>query len=91
MVGNGLKLSGAEVRYCVFEKVRLTKMRSLAKSNFQIDRFNDFVADYNARCGNFQYVPWTRDLAERQARERDAELAAEARAKLGIKARGGGK
>lgn len=89
--GTGMRLSSAEVRYCVFEKVRVTKMRSLASTNRQIDRFNEFVQDYNSRCGNFQYVPWTRDVAEKQARERDAELSAEARSRLGIKSRGSGR
>ncbi|WP_242343595.1 MULTISPECIES: hypothetical protein [Anaeromyxobacter] len=81
-VGRNLRLSTAEVRYCVFEDTRISKMEPLVLNNAQVAAFNRFVEDYNSRCGSFQYTRGTLESVRKQATERDAQLSAEARARL---------
>lgn len=84
--GRGLRLSSPEVRYCVFEDVRLSKMKPLVTNNARVSKFNEYVKDYNSRCGNYRYVEGVLDLCKRQAAERDGELETEARTRLGMSA-----
>lgn len=81
-VGRNLRLSAAEVRYCVFEEARISKMEPLVVNNTQVATFNRFVEDYNSRCGSFQYTQGTLEFVRKQARERAAQLSAEARTRL---------
>lgn len=81
-VGEGLSLVTSQVRYCVFENVRIEKMQPLIMNNTQVARFNRFVEDYNQRCGRFRYARGTLENAQRQAAQRGAVLAAEARRRL---------
>lgn len=50
-------LGPAEVRYCVYEKIRLGGMERNVneRSEAEVDAFNEAVDDYNARCGSFRY------------------------------------
>ena len=77
-----MSLGTSQVRYCVFENVRIEKMQPLIKNNTQVATFNRFVEDYNQRCGRFRYSRGTLESVQRQASERDAVLAAEARRRL---------
>ena len=81
-VGEGLSLIASQVRYCVFEKVRIAKMQPLIKNKTQVVTFNRFAEDYNQRCRRFLYTPGTLGTVQRQAAERNAVLAAEARQRL---------
>lgn len=74
-----------EVRYCVFEDERISRMKVLVKDNEQVRIFNSFVSDYNSRCGSFRYRRGSLETAQRQARERGPELQKEALARLAPK------
>jgi hypothetical protein len=81
-VGTDIELEGAQVRYCTFEKARLTALKDMVSdtNSTAIEGFNSRVDDYNSRCGSFRYH--TADLdAARAIAERDAErISSEARA-----------
>ncbi len=81
-VGTDLELDGSQVRYCTFEKARLTALTGLVSdtNSTAIDGFNARVNDYNSRCGSFRYRITDLDAAKAIA-ERDSDrLASEARA-----------
>jgi hypothetical protein len=56
-VGQDLVLSVSQIRYCVREEIRLDALRSVLDSgnNYEIDRFNALIDDYNSRCVRFRY------------------------------------
>jgi hypothetical protein len=73
-VGSGLELEASQVRYCTFEKARLTALQGMVSdtNSAAIDGFNARVNDYNARCGSFRYRPNDLDAAQAVA-VRDAD------------------
>ncbi len=73
-VGSGLELEAGQVRYCVFEKARLTALQGMISdtNSAAVDGFNARVDDYNARCGNFRYRLTDFDAAQAAA-ARDAD------------------
>lgn len=78
-VGQGLTLSRSQIRYCVFQRQRLDIIRTLSTTNYQIDRFNALIGDFNSRCSSYRYRGSDLSAAEREARENAAELRADAR------------
>lgn len=78
-VGQGLVLNRSQVRYCVFQGARLEAMRSMTTTNYQINRFNGLIDDYNARCSNFRYTSGVLSSVRREATSRSAEFDADAR------------
>ena len=56
-IGTSLELDASQVRYCTFEKARLTALKDLVSESNQkaIDSFNVRVDDYNSRCSSFRY------------------------------------
>lgn len=78
-VGQGLVLNRSQVRYCVFQGARLEAMRSMTTTNYQINRFNGLIDDYNARCSNFRYTSGVLSSVRREASSKSAEFAADAR------------
>lgn len=77
-VGEGRALSINEIRYCVFESERIERMKPLASSNARIDIFNEYVRDYNSRCGRFRYRRGTLEQVRREAAQRATSLEQEA-------------
>lgn len=73
-VGSGIELEASQVRYCTFEKARLTALQGMVSdtNSAAIDGFNARVNDYNARCGSFKYRPSDLDAAQAVA-VRDAD------------------
>lgn len=73
-VGSGLELDASQVRYCTFEKARLTALQGMVSdtNSVAIDGFNARVNDYNARCASFRYRPSDLDAAQAVA-VRDAD------------------
>lgn len=73
-VGSDLELDASQVRYCTFEKARLTALKDLVTdtNSKAIDDFNTRVDDYNSRCGSFRYHAADLDAAKAVA-ERDAD------------------
>jgi hypothetical protein len=56
-IGSGNALSGAEIKYCLAEQIRLDDARSILnqQSENAVNRFNAMIDDYNSRCSNFRY------------------------------------
>lgn len=67
-VGRDLALSVSQIRYCKREKIRLEAIDAVinAKSNYEIDRFNALVEDYNSRCANYRYRRGDLERVERE-------------------------
>lgn len=78
-VGQGLALSRAQVRYCVFQGERLEAMRSLTTTNYQISQFNALIDDYNSRCSNYRYTSGVLSSVRREVLGKTAEFTADAR------------
>ena len=56
-IGSGNALSGAEIKYCLAEQIRLDGARSIfnQQSATAVGRLNAMIDDYNGRCSNFRY------------------------------------
>ncbi len=56
-VGSGNILSKNEIRYCLSEKIRITKVQSIINyySESEVQNMNNMVNDYNNRCAHFRY------------------------------------
>jgi hypothetical protein len=78
-VGQGLTLNRSQIRYCVFQGQRLDIIRTLTTTDYQIDRFNALIGDFNSRCSSFRYRSGDLSAAEHEARENVADLRADAR------------
>jgi hypothetical protein len=56
-VGQDLVFTREQIWYCLAEDIRMEGAKSALNnySNYDVDRFNAMVADYNSRCSNFRY------------------------------------
>ncbi len=83
-VGTNNVLTSAQLRYCVAEKIRLDAAEG-AISNYNethIDRFNEMVADYNGRCGQFRYRSGALEGARAEVERFRGALEADGRARF---------
>lgn len=74
-IGQDIVLSTAQIRYCLAEDIRLNGAKS-AVNNYidaDVERFNAMVADYNSRCGSFQYQTNNRGRNDLISAQRDIE------------------
>tara|TARA_R110002124_G_scaffold282436_1_gene457557 strand:+ start:4143 stop:6008 length:1866 start_codon:yes stop_codon:yes gene_type:complete len=78
-VGQGLTLNRSQIRYCVFQGQRLETIRTLTTTNYQIDRFNGLIDDFNLRCSSYRYRSGVLSSVQREAREKAVDLRADAR------------
>tara|TARA_R110002096_G_scaffold175572_4_gene351405 strand:- start:5808 stop:7835 length:2028 start_codon:yes stop_codon:yes gene_type:complete len=78
-VGQGFTLNRSQIRYCVFQGQRLEIIRTLANTNYQIDRFNGLIDDLNARCSNYRYQRGDLSSVRREMQDKATELRADAR------------
>ncbi len=78
-VGTEHEMSLAELRYCIFQGVRLKSANDTldASAQFEVDRFNELVDDWNARCLSYRYVPSDLDAAETSAELKRIQLETE--------------
>ena len=55
--GKSLVLNTSQIIYCLAEDIRIegSSPRVDNYSQAQVDRFNQFIDEYNSRCGNFRY------------------------------------
>ncbi|WP_338879010.1 peptidoglycan-binding domain-containing protein [Achromobacter veterisilvae] len=67
-VGRNLVFSNEQIRYCLAEDIRMDAAKSALNtySDYDVDRFNAMVADYNSRCGNFRYRSGALEGARRE-------------------------
>ena len=67
-VGRYQVLTGAQLRWCAAESIRITAQETIVNQydDDAVNRFNYYVEDYNSRCGNFRYSgrSWTNAQAE---------------------------
>lgn len=56
-IAQNATLGRDQIRYCVAEDIRLEAARRVLNGarSWEIQRFNDMVQDYNARCSSFRY------------------------------------
>lgn len=83
-VGTNNVLSGAQLRYCLAEDIRLESAKT-AVNNYidsHVDRFNGMVSDYNSRCGQFRYRKGTLESARSEVERYRADLQAEGRGRF---------
>lgn len=80
-VGSGKVLSTPQIRYCVFQDVRVKSAKKLVDSynGESVDHFNSLVNDINSRCSYFQYRQGALAPVEREAAEMRAQLEEEGR------------
>ena len=83
-VGTGLVLNSNQIRYCLFESVRLDTFKSHLNSYSQVevDSFNEYVADYNSRCGNFRYRRGSLEPLQAEVQANRVKLIVEAAERL---------
>jgi hypothetical protein len=79
--GQDLVFSREQIRYCLAEEIRMNGAKSTLNnySNYEVDRFNAMVADYNSRCGSFRYRSDTLEGARREIEPYRNQLQSEGR------------
>lgn len=77
-VGTNNNLSVPEIRWCVYEKIRIEAMRDIINTNAGIYEFNQFVNDYNSRCGRYRYRKGSKSQAERDVEAYRSRIVSEA-------------
>ncbi|UPK12187.1 tetratricopeptide repeat protein [Bradyrhizobium sp. 155] len=63
-VGTGLALTRANIRYCVFQRVRIEAARPLIQAGVPSQRFGSAVDDYNSRCSDYRYRQSDKDAVD---------------------------
>lgn len=85
-IGQDHVLWGPQIRYCLAEEIRLAAAESLVNSDSQydVDRFNGMVDDYNSRCGSFRYRTGVLESARREVEAYRRQLEAEGRSRFAV-------
>lgn len=80
-VGRGIVLSTPQIRYCVFQDLRVKSAEKLVDSynGGSVDHFNLLVNDFNSRCSYFQYREGALVPVEREAAAIQVQLEEEGR------------
>lgn len=72
---SGLLFNIYQIRFCLIEDVRISAIRAIVRDyNVDIDRFNNLVADYNARCSNYRYHKRDFSSAQQEVSTRRQEI-----------------
>ena len=79
VVGRGLVHSRPNIRYCLFQRQRLEAIRSMLVEEFSLTYFNEAVADWNSRCGDYQYRTADMSAVQVELPAKQPVLQAEAR------------
>lgn len=75
------QFSQANVRYCLFQQVRLEAVRPLTDSA-DLALFNTLVGDWNLRCGRARYLVSDKSVVDRELVDRRTVLEADGRSLL---------
>jgi hypothetical protein len=77
------RFSIGNIRYCLFENERLERLRARGSStdDVLVDRFNEAVADWNAHCSRYRYLPSEMDAVRTEVQARADELLRQALAR----------
>lgn len=83
-VGNGLVLSGDQIRYCVYEDRRIKGAEKVVDNYNQtsVSTFNGMVEDYNSRCSHFRYRAGALTPIEDEANAIQVQLEQEGQARM---------
>ena len=83
-VGTNNVLTSAQLRYCVAEEIRLDAAKGVINNynDTHVDRFNEMVADYNGRCGQFRYRSGALESARSEVERFRGALEADGRARF---------
>jgi peptidoglycan hydrolase-like protein with peptidoglycan-binding domain len=77
--GTTLQFNRANLRYCIFQQVRLEAIGPVTYSS-ESDVFTALIKEWNSRCSRFHYVATDKDAIDSEVKVRRAELEAEGRA-----------
>jgi hypothetical protein len=78
-VGSELSLSQSNIRYCSYQGIRLDSARAMIVTEYQRQRFNAGVHDFNSRCGSYRYFQSDRDTVDAELPGKRFTLEAEGR------------
>jgi len=83
-VGQDLVFSREQIWYCLAEDMRMDGAKSVLNnySDYDVDRFNAMVADYNSRCGSFRYRSGALEGARREVEPYRSQLQSEGRSRF---------
>ena len=75
-IGTDLALTISQVRYCAFQGVRIEGARSVTddESQYEVDRLNALIRDFNGRCSSYRYQVGTLERARAEADARRLSL-----------------
>ena len=88
--GGERTLSRAELRWCMFNDIRIEAARADVRSakQGQIQAFNAAVTEWNAACRRYRYSRSDRDAVQRQIDAKRTELEGEGRARFAVREAG---
>jgi peptidoglycan hydrolase-like protein with peptidoglycan-binding domain len=81
-IGRGLQFTVSNVRYCMYQKVRLENIKPELRTAIESDSFNELVRDYNSRCSDYMYFERDRGTVEGELLLKGAELRLQAQRTL---------
>lgn len=83
-IGRNLVLSREQIRYCLAEDIRMDGAKSALNnySDYDVNRFNAMVVDYNSRCGSFRYRSGALTSARRDIEPYRSQLQSEGRSRF---------
>ena len=89
--GNERTLSRAELRWCMFNDIRIEAARPDMRGakQGQVQAFNAAVTEWNGACRAYRYSRSDRDSVQRQVEARRAALEAEGKAQFSLREAGG--
>ncbi len=74
--------SRGNIRYCMFEKARLSHLKELQRRDDGVARFNAAVDDFNSVCAQYRYRPSDQAAVELELASRDQTLRSQAAERL---------
>jgi hypothetical protein len=82
--GSDQVLGPAQLRYCLAEEIRLEGARSALNNyvEWQVNRFNAMINDYNGRCSRFRYRRGALESARAEVERYRIRLEAEGRSRF---------
>ena len=83
-VGQGMVFTTAQIRYCLAEEIRINAAETVLNnySDYDVDRYNAMVADYNSRCSNYRYRRGALEGARRDVEPYRSQLVDDGRGRL---------
>lgn len=73
-VGTDMHFTVPNLRYCMFQDVRLDYIKPRISHNYEVTQFNQLVSDYNSRCANYRYKASERATVEAELPQKRPDL-----------------